>query len=250
MGTDEAALVRLWREKRGESEPEDLSGNLAVQLGSATETLNRTWFERQTGWALEGVQRFARHRTHEWMGATLDGYVAKRSAVYEAKFMLPWNFSEEAAAEKHGPQLQHNMLVTGAKRAFLSVITGGAKWVSIEIEADPIYQTVLLQVERLFWRSVRSGEQPRPFGVEPPLARVAAVRVVDMAGSNAWAEHAARFVRTIAAHAEHEEARGELKALMPADAREAAGHGVRARRSRSGAVSFDLVAGGGAHAAV
>ena len=41
MGIDEAALLRLWREKRGEVEPEDLSANLVVQLGSVTEDLNR-----------------------------------------------------------------------------------------------------------------------------------------------------------------------------------------------------------------
>ena len=48
MGQDEAALIRLWHEKRGEIEPEDLSGNLIVQLGVATESLNRVWFERNT----------------------------------------------------------------------------------------------------------------------------------------------------------------------------------------------------------
>jgi hypothetical protein len=45
-GADEAALIRLWREKRGESEPEDLTDSLIVQLGVATETLNRSWYER------------------------------------------------------------------------------------------------------------------------------------------------------------------------------------------------------------
>jgi predicted phage-related endonuclease len=48
MGADEAALVCLWREKRGEAEPEDLSGNLIVQLGVVTEPLNRHWYERNT----------------------------------------------------------------------------------------------------------------------------------------------------------------------------------------------------------
>ena len=52
MGADEAALQRLWREKRGEAEPEDLSGNLIVQLGLATEHLNRHWYERTTGQAI------------------------------------------------------------------------------------------------------------------------------------------------------------------------------------------------------
>ena len=49
MGDDESRPVRLWHEKRGEVEPEDLSGNLIVQLGVVTEPLNRHWFERNTG---------------------------------------------------------------------------------------------------------------------------------------------------------------------------------------------------------
>src|SRR6516162_5837689 len=57
MGTDEAALLYLWQEKRGEVEPEDLSGNLIVQLGVATEEVNRTWYERNTGRRIRDVQR-------------------------------------------------------------------------------------------------------------------------------------------------------------------------------------------------
>ena len=112
MGGDEARLIRLWREKRGEREPEDLSQDLVVQLGSITEDLNRTWYERNSGNAVEDVQRRMRHPVHKWMGTTLDGRVRQTGAVFEAKFMLPWNFSEEAAAEKHMAQLQHNMWVT------------------------------------------------------------------------------------------------------------------------------------------
>jgi YqaJ-like viral recombinase domain len=52
MSDDEAALVRLWREKRGEVEPEDLSGNLVVQLGVATEKLNQRWYQTNTGQVL------------------------------------------------------------------------------------------------------------------------------------------------------------------------------------------------------
>ena len=107
MGGDEAALLRLWREKRGEAEPEDLSGNLIVQLGLVTEALNRHWYERNTGQAVECVQHRLRHPVLRWMGATLDGMVAGSGAVFEAKFVLPWSFSEEAAAEKHMAQLQH-----------------------------------------------------------------------------------------------------------------------------------------------
>ena len=148
MGNDEAALIRLWREKRGEIEPEDLSGNLLVQLGLATEDLNRHWYEATTGQVVIDVQRKIRHPVLRWMGATLDGRVQGSDAVFEAKFMLPWSFSEEAAAEKYMPQLQHNMWVMNATNAVLSIITGGGKWVEISIGADALYQHLLLTAEK------------------------------------------------------------------------------------------------------
>jgi predicted phage-related endonuclease len=94
MGSDEAALVRLWREKRGEAEPDDLSSNLIVQLGTATEELNRFWYERITGRRVTSVQHRVKHSAIPWMAATLDGIVEGAEAVFEAKFMLPWSFSE------------------------------------------------------------------------------------------------------------------------------------------------------------
>src|SRR4051795_8584460 len=136
MGDDEAKLVRLWREKRGEVEPEDLSNNLIVQLGTAPEPLNRQWYQRNTGQVVTKVQRRVFHPVKRWMAATLDGMVESTGAVFEAKFMLPWTFSEEAAAEKHMAQLQHNMWVTASRTAVLSIITGGGKGVEMTIPAD------------------------------------------------------------------------------------------------------------------
>jgi putative phage-type endonuclease len=206
MGADEAALLRLWREKRGEVEPEDLSGNLAVQLGKATENLNRSWYERNTGRTVGDVQRLVKHSAIPWIAATLDGIVEGAGAVFEAKFMLPWSFSEEVAAEKYMAQVQHNMWVTHLRTSVLSIITGGGKWVEITI--------------------------------------------VDMSSSNSWAEFAALFRKTRSAFLDHERAKSELKALMPEDAREAIGHGVKAKRSKSGAVSLDVVDTETSHAPV
>ena len=163
MGDDEPRLIRLWREKRGEIEPEDLSGSLVVQLGVATETLNRLWFERNTGKAVIDVQRRVYHPVVKWMAATLDGRVEGSGEVFEAKFMLPWSFSEEAAAEKYMAQLQHNMWVTNATTAILSVISGGGKWVEITVAADSLYQHLLLTAEKKFWRCVENGELPEVF---------------------------------------------------------------------------------------
>jgi predicted phage-related endonuclease len=251
VGDDEARLLRLWQEKRGEVEPEDLSGNLIVQLGLVTEPLNRQWYERNTRQVLTGVQRRVQHPILRWMAATLDGIVEGTGAVFEAKFMLPWSFSEEAAAEKHMAQLQHNMWVTNAQLAVLSIITGGGKWVEIKTHADPLYQHLIVTAERKFWRCVENGEPPSLFGVEPPKPRIEAVRMVDMSASNAWAEFAAIFARTRPAYLEHEQAKAELKGLVPEDAQQAIGHGLRAKRSKSGAISFDLRnAEGSGHAAV
>ena len=250
MGKDEKALHRLWREKRGEAAAVDLSAVLIVQLGLVTEDLNRRWYELNSGYRVSDVQRHAIHKSIPWMAATLDGLVKETGAVFEAKFMLPWSFSEEAAAEKHMAQLQHNMLVVGTKKSVLSVINGGGKWIELSIEADPIYQTILIAAEKAFWRAVKTGETPALFDCEPPKPRIEAVRVVDMNASNSWAEYAGLFCATREAHAEHERAKSELKSLMPEDAKEAMGHGIRAKRSKSGAVSFDVVEMEASHASV
>jgi predicted phage-related endonuclease len=250
MGEDEEALLRLWREKRGEVEPEDLSGNLIVQLGVVTEDLNRRWYEANTGHVITDVQRRIRHPVLRWMAATLDGRVQGSEAVFEAKFMLPWLFSTEAAVQKYMGQLQHNMWVVAARSAVLSVITGGGKWVEITTHADPLYQHLIVTAERKFWRCVESGEPPALFGVEPPKPRIEAVRVVDMSTSNAWAELAGIFVRTRDAHLEHERAKAELKGLVPDDAQQAIGHGIGAKRSKAGAITFELLKPDDGNAAV
>jgi predicted phage-related endonuclease len=250
MGDDQADLIRLWKEKRGEIEPTDLSDDLIVQLGTVTEQLNRSWYEKNTGHAVIEVQRRVFHGVHRWMAATLDGRIEATGAVFEAKFMLPWNFSEEAAAEKHMAQLQHNMWVTAARTAALSIITGGGKWVEMTIATDPLYQHLLLTAEKKFWRCVQSGEPPYLFGVDPPRPKIAAIRTVDMSGSNAWSEFAELYRRTRDAALDHERAKSELKALVPEDAKLASGHGVKAKRSKSGAISFELVQAESDHAAL
>jgi putative phage-type endonuclease len=186
MGNDEAALIRLWREKRGEVGPEDLSANLTVQLGKVTEDLNRSWYERNTGRTVGDVQRLVKHSAIPWMAATLDGIVEGIGTVFEAKFMLPWSFSEEAAAEKYMAQVQHNMWVTHLRSAVLSIITGGGKWVEITIPLDPLYLSVMVSAEKKFWRCVRSGEPPHLINADAPRPRIEAIRIVDMSSSNSW----------------------------------------------------------------
>jgi predicted phage-related endonuclease len=187
------------------------------------------------------VQRRVQHSAIPWMAATLDGIVEETEAVFEAKFMLPWSFSEETAAEKYMAQVQHNMWVTYLRSSVLSIITGGGKWVEIAIPMDPLYLSVLVSAEKKFWRCVQSGEPPHLINAESPRPRIEAIRIVDMSTSNSWAEFAALFRNTREAFLDHERAKSELKGLMPEDAKEAIGHGVRAKRSKSGAVSFEVL---------
>ncbi len=250
MGNDADALERLWHEKRGEVDPEDLSDNLIVQLGTVTEVLNRAWYQKASGQTVKDIQKRVRHPIHKWMAATLDGVIEQTGAVFEAKFMLPWSFSEEAAADKHMAQLQHNMWVIAARSAVLSIVTGGGKWVEIKVYADPLYQHLLLTAEKKFWRCVQNGEPPALFNIETPRPRLEAVKIVDMSMSNQWAQLSATYLRTRDAHGEHETAKADLKKLMPEDAKEAVGHGLKAKRSKSNAISFEVLPTEGPHAPV
>src|SRR5262249_51657786 len=152
---------------------------LIVQLGLVTEDLNRRWYEANTGQVITDIQRKIRHPALRWMGATLDGRVQGSDAVFEAKFMLPWAFSEEASAETYMPQRQRNMRRVTARTAGLWVISGGGKWVEILAHADPLYQHLIVTAERKFWRCVETGEQPQLLGVSPPKLRLEAIRIVD-----------------------------------------------------------------------
>ena len=203
MGDDEAALLRLWRVKRGEAEPQDFSDDLLVQLGTVTEPLNRCWYEKNSGHAITEVQRQVFHNVHRLMAATLDGRVEATGAVFEAKFMLPWNFTEEGAATKHMAQLQHNMWVTASRTAVLSIITGGGKWVEMTIPADPLYQHLPCTTERVL--ALRKPRRSTFLAHRATEAEeVEAIRTVDMSGSNAWANFANLYRLTRPAALDHD----------------------------------------------
>jgi hypothetical protein len=133
------------------------------------------------------------------------------------------------------------MLVVAARTAVLSVITGGGKWVEIATPADPLYQHLIVTAEpKVLVAASRAASPLRLFGVEPLKPRIEAVPD-RMSASNSWAEFASLFRSTRQAFLEHERSKTERKALIPEDAREAIGHGIRAKRSKSRAINFDLL---------
>lgn len=246
MGGDEKKLLRLWREKRGEAEPEDLSDILAVKMGSFTEPFNVAWFEKNTGYAVIGSGKLAKHPTINHMRATLDGEVVENFGadneselgVFEAKHCGTRSTDAEIFA-RYVPQLTHNCLCAGHTRAFLSAFKGNGDWVMFEYDLDDAYAERLIAAEADFWECVRTGKPPCAVEAEPTPKPVGVVEY-DMAalGNNAWANFAGDYLETKLAADRHETAKKEIKELVPADASKCFGHGVEVRRDKRGALRF------------
>lgn len=237
LSGDEARILHLWQEKRGEIEPDDLSRVLAVQMGCWTEAFNRQWFTRETGLEVVNAGASVACVKEPWRLCTLDGQLpAKDNAVWEAKHTGAFSKPEEILA-RYAPQLQHNMAVCGVDLAVLSVIYGNAKWEVYEVAADWLYQEELLEAERRFWGAVQSGECPVAVAAPPPPKPIA-TREVDMSGSNSWAAHAADWLTNRTAAKIHADATKELKALVEDDVSRAYGHGLQIKRSKAGSLTI------------
>ena len=236
LSGDEGRVLRLWREKRGEIESEDLSSVLPVMLGIWTEALNRQWYEKEVGYHVTRVGASRVCESHAWRRCTLDGFVDAKNAVFEAKHVGAFYKSEEVLT-RYMPQLQHNMAVTGAKVALLSVIFGNHKWEVFEIASDWLYQEELLIAETRFWNCVCSGEAPVPAPVPATPAPVD-FREMCLEGHNSWATAAADWLECRDAAGRHKTATSILKDLVEPDVSRAFGHGVEIRRNRAGALSI------------
>ena len=236
LSGDRDKIVALWREKRGEQAPADLSTNLAVMLGSWTEAFNRHWYEKVSGRRVGGAGATITCPTNPWRRCSLDGYVADSGAVWEAKHTNAFAKPEDVL-ERYMPQLQHNMAVARVERAVLSVIFGNHKYEIFEIASDWVYQIELLQAEIDFWHCVQTGQEPVP---APPPAppRPVGVREVCLEGNNAWAAAACDWLAHREAAKTHAGACAQLKDLIEPDVARAFGHGIEAKRSKSGAVSI------------
>ena len=180
MGDDAAALLRLWREKRGEAEPEDLSGNLIVQLGKVTEELNRRWFETKSGHQVVDVQRHVRHPALHWMGATLDGRWLRAAPSLRPNLCCRGRSRRKRRSKstRHSSNITFGLSLQELRYSRLLQAEGSG--LKSRCSADPLYQHLIVTAERKFWRCVESGEPPALFGVDPPKPRVEAVRIVDM----------------------------------------------------------------------
>ena len=233
---DSERIRELWLEKRGEAAPIDLTGHLPVMLGCWTEPFNRLWYEKVTGNTVCRVGRALQCSRHDWRRCTLDGFVEQAGAVWEAKHSNGFATLDELL-ERYMPQLQHNMAVAGTERAILSVILGNHKFEVIEVASDWLYQLELAEAEAEFWDCVITSRAPVAAPVPAP-PRPVGVREVCLQGNNAWAAAAADWLGNREAAKAHASAIKTLKELVEEDVARAFGHGIEAKRSRSGALSI------------
>ena len=228
---------QLWLEKTNRVEPEDLSDNLAVQMGSFTEPLNAYWFERQTGNIVHDSGVSVVHPVHGFMRCTLDGRTMFPDAVFEAKHVSAFAKDDEIVT-RYYPQLQHQMFVTGLPSAFLSVFFGNSKYAYFEVAADAEYQADLVTRCAEFWRHVVEDIEPADKDAKAVAIAFDTLRTVDMTGSNLWANCAADWLTNKIAAKTFETAAKSIKDLIEPDVGTAIGHGIKVTRAKNNALTI------------
>ena len=223
------------RKKTGRREPEDLTDVLQVQIGIATEPVNRWWFERRTGIEVfsSGCEDLV-HGEYDFMRANLDGWVP--GGIIECKHVSAFAKDEEIVS-RYYPQVQHYLAVTETSLGYLSVFFGNHKWTFFELEADAAYQSQLIDHEAMFWWHVENDTPPLNPAKEVVEIALDDMCEVSMEGNNRWAALADDWLACREPAKRFDAANKGLKALIEPDVKLATGHGVKVSRSKAGALT-------------
>lgn len=237
MSGSNEAIYDLWLELTGDPsyEPPDYSNVWAVQLGNATEQFHLNWIERTLGPIVERGKSH-QHPDVPWALATLDGWVEKDGIAIEAKHVGGFE-PMSAIIERYMPQMHWTMYCTDTDEIAFSVIMGAKEPKPQIIKRNMPYLSELIARATEFIDHVHNLTEPvdNPY-VKPPKPVFS--RVVDMTGSNAWAEAAAVWLEHKMAHEFYEDAAKQIKKLVPADAKEAFGYDIRVTRNKAGSLSI------------
>lgn len=236
MTGDETKIMNLWRELVGDPAfmPEDLSDIWPVQLGSATEAVNLSWYARKHG-AISRIGEVVLHRDHDWAACTLDGWCNTKNCPIECKH-VGGREARETVIERYQPQFHWQMIVTGARTLRASIIEGANEPTIEEIPFNADYAAELWHRAEAFMECVRSLTPP--VTLAPVASPVIPVKIVDMTGNNSWSANSATWITTKQAATDNKAAEKELKAIVPADAARAHGHGVTISRDKAGRLSL------------
>ena len=244
LSGDDDKIYKLWQVKRGEADPDDLSGVLPVQMGTWTEALNVRWFELQTGCKITERDAKYTHKAVPYILARLDGSTTLpdgRRAVFEAKHVGPFNYDLQTIVERYMPQLAVQMAVTDWECAALSVFSGNSRWEYTVIERDPLYEATVISAIKQFWQHVQDGTPPVDLPSPAiPMPNVM-MRSVDMATNNAWCSMEIDYLAHEEASKLFASAKDGMKKLVDEDVREAKGRQLAIKRGKTGSLTFSKV---------
>jgi hypothetical protein len=250
-GSDAAKIMKgegpeVWALKTGRKTDDDLTDYLPVMMGEFTESFNRFWYEKRTGFQVrlppanaEGVPTPIFHAHLPWMACHPDGFVDVEDVgdlVFEAKH-VGQKYSMADMIERYHWQLVHNAACCGKPGAELSVFFGNSKWERAYVAVPQSDIERLIDAEATLWDAVQANEEPAVVKLGPTPAAIEAMREVDMNGSNGWADSAADFLANVDASKTFDTAEKRLKALIPKDGRRAFGYGVQVSRSKDNKLS-------------
>lgn len=248
-GSDAARILNgdwlaLYNEKKGIQPPENLDHVFRVQLGVYTENFHAAWLRDELGMKISDSDLYKVDAEHHFMVAHIDRWYDSEDAPIELKHSNPWSARE--AAEFYLPQLAHYSMVCKRKAVWLSVIPGNDDPMLVKVEPPAEYIEKLRALEVAFWWHITEGVAPELLPTGTMAAAEALVgktvvnnfRQVDMQGNNEWAAMAVDYTDNEAGAKLFDEAKKKLKALVPADASDAKGHGIHIQRSASGSLLF------------
>jgi predicted phage-related endonuclease len=229
-------ILKLWQEKIGERQPDDLDQVFQVFWGSRTEPHHLDWHERENRQAISRRGEVIAHYRYDWAICTLDGWIDELQCPIEVKCTGGHEPFDPIIKDRYTPQCQWQMEITGADHCLLSVVMCNSNPVSDFINRDAAYARKLIDVGALFMEHVRNRTPPVDIPV-PPLP-VDATRVVDMHGNNEFAHQADIWLQLRDSAAAYDDAAKILKSMVPPDAKRCFGYGVQITRNRLGNLSL------------
>ena len=236
--------MELWELKTGRREPDDLSRNLAVQMGCLTEEFNVAWYEQETAWPV--IERNSSYYDTElpFMTCNLDGKTYDpmddsddaKVRIFEAKHLSAWDDIDKAVKKYYG-QLQHQMFVTGCDGSVLSCFFGNSKWDYTFVEYDEKFIKSYVDMCWDFWNFVLRDEPPI---VETPKISIAFkdMKKMDMRKSKIWNQLADVWQKNRDSAKAFKDSEAGLKSLVPDDVRTAFGSGVYISRAKNNALTI------------
>ena len=246
----------LYLEKTDQKEPDDLTLIWPVIMGHITELVNLEWTEVYLKRTINMRQQVIEGKKHPFMRCTLDGVIENyknKIAVIDAKFTLGRPVKDEAWGDViprliryYAPQLHWNAyllqeyLDRPIEYGLLSIIRGGDKPVLEEMKIDPVYQEELIELGRYFMNCVELGFEPNELPTMTDFVPEADLVPVDMESDERWRSFALQIIQTAGANKIFKESSDKIKKLVPPNASEATGHGVKIKVQRNGSKRLEI----------